>query len=79
MEINKDEPHEEKQAVYSGLVRAREAVMVACIWQRLKSRQRMGQLHRGKGEGSRGALTGGCWPQETRGVLTRTRRPMPLG
>lgn len=79
MEINKNEPHEEKQALYPGLVIARRAVTVACVWQRLKRRQRMGELHRGEGEASRGALIGDCWPGETGGVLTRTGRPMPLG
>lgn len=72
MEINKDPRHEEKQAVYSGSVVAREAVTVSWLWQRLRSRQRTGELRRGEREGSQGAVTGGCWLEETGDRLSRT-------
>ena len=60
------------EAAYSELAGAMELDTTSGVWQRLRSRQSMGELHRVQREVSRCALIGGCWPWEDAGRLTRT-------
>ena len=77
---NKGRPSDRTgKATYAEPSVARKGAATIWVWQRLKGKHRMGELHRGKGEGSRRASTGGYWPGETGGGPARTRVTYVIG